>query len=108
LEVQLEGPIPAWAARQRPSRFDRWALQSYASEDRSYAGQAAASIWAIPSLRDRFAYSAALAFPTREYVREHDRGYPQRIARCLRVVKDSLPERTKRSAAEPEGAMDAR
>jgi hypothetical protein len=108
LEVHLEGPIPAWAGRQRPSRFDRWALQSYASDDRSYAGQVAASIWAIPSLRDRFAYTAALAFPTREYVRAHDRGYARRIARGLRVVKESLPVRRKRSAAEPEGAMDAR
>ena len=101
LGVHLEGPIPAWAAGQRPSRFDRWALQSYTSNDRSYAGQVAASIWAIPSLRDRFAYSAALAFPTREYARAHDRGYARRVVRGLRVVKDSLPVRTKRSAAEP-------
>ena len=91
LGVHLEGAIPRWAAAQRPSRFDRWALQSYAREDRSYAGQVAASIWAMPSVRDRIAYTAALAFPTREYARAHDRGYTRRLARGLRVVKDSRP-----------------
>jgi hypothetical protein len=90
LGVHLEGPIPMWAARQSASRFDRWALQSYATEDRSYAGQVVASIWAIPSLRDRVAYTAALAFPSRQYARAHDRGYARRLVRGLRVMKDSL------------------
>jgi putative nucleotidyltransferase-like protein len=91
LGIRLEGAIPSWARAYQPNRFDRWALQGYASDDRSYAGQVAASICAVPSLRDRLAYGAALAFPSREYVRAHDGGYVRRIARGLRIMKDSRP-----------------
>jgi hypothetical protein len=91
LHVGLDGPIPTWAREHRPTRFDRWALQSYARADRSYAGQVAASLWAISSMRERAAYSAALMFPTREYTREHDGSYLRRFARGLRVITESRP-----------------
>ncbi len=81
LGVHLEGPMAGWTHAHRPSRFDRWALQSYANADRSYAGQVATSLWVLPSMRDRAAYSAALVFPTRDYVRAHERAYTRRLSR---------------------------
>lgn len=91
LGLELRGAIPDWANAYRPTRFDRWALQSYADADRSYAGQVATSLWALPSLGDRLAYVAALVFPTRDYVRARERGYARRLARGFRVIKDSRP-----------------
>jgi hypothetical protein len=91
LHVRLEGRLPAWARAHQPSRFDRWALQSYARDDRSYAGQVTSSMWALGSMRDRFAYGAALMFPSRDYVSARERGYTRRLARAVRVMKDSRP-----------------
>jgi hypothetical protein len=89
LHVRLEGPLPAWARRHQPTRFDRWALAGYATADRSYARQVGASLGAMRSLRERFVYASALMFPSRDYLRARQRGYAQRMTDAVRVAHDS-------------------
>jgi len=89
--VRLEGHLPEWARAYRPSRFDRWALRGYADDRRSYAGQVAASMWAMRSARERATYALALAFPARDYVRAREHDYAKRLTRGVRLVQDWRP-----------------
>jgi len=89
LGIDLEGEFADWARAHRPSRFDRWALRGYAGDNRSYAGQVAASLGAMRSTRERVSYAAALAFPERDYVRARERSYARRFTRGLRVMQGS-------------------
>ncbi len=89
LGLHLEGELPDWVRAYRSTRFDRWALHGYEREDRSYAAQVAASLWALPSVRDHAAYAAALAFPRRDYVHAHERGYARRLSRGMHVLHGS-------------------
>jgi hypothetical protein len=89
LGVGVEGPISEWARTHRPSRFDKWALRTYAS-GRTYGGQVAVSLWAMP-LRERVAYASALAFPSRDYVRARERGYGRRLRRSVQLVNQWRP-----------------
>jgi hypothetical protein len=85
------GPLAQWARTQVSSRFDRWAMRSYERQERSYAAQAAVSLWAIPSLRDRVAYATALAVPSPEYVRARQRGYRTRAKQSFRLARTWRP-----------------
>ena len=91
LGVHLDGELPDWARAYRPTAFDRWALRGYARYDRSYATQIAGSLCALPSMRDRASYVAALAFPTRDYVRARERGYARRLNHAVQVLQESRP-----------------
>ncbi len=91
LGITVEGEIAEWACGREPSRFDRWALRTYESNDRSYAKQAAVSLWAMPSMRQRFAYASALAIPSRSYVRARERGYARRIGRSFALARGARP-----------------
>jgi hypothetical protein len=91
LGIRLEGTLADWMRRYRPTRFDRWALRSYSSTHRSYGGQVAVSLWAMPSLRERVAYASALAFPTRDYVLARERGYGRRVRRSIGLVHEWRP-----------------
>jgi putative nucleotidyltransferase-like protein len=88
LGVALAGELPTWARRYRLSAFDRWALRSYTTENRSYANQIAASFCALPSLRDRASFAASLAFPTKSYVRAREGTYVNRLGRGVRLLRD--------------------
>jgi hypothetical protein len=89
LGIRLEGALPAWAHAWRPTRYERWAMRSYATAHRSYAGQVTASIGALRSTRERISYAAALAFPSRNYVLARERSYAQRFARGVHIVQET-------------------
>ncbi|HEV7524749.1 MAG TPA: nucleotidyltransferase family protein [Acidimicrobiia bacterium] len=89
LGIHLDGELVDWLRAYRSTRFDRWALRGYDREDRSYATQVAASLCALPSVRDRAAYVAALAFPRRDYVRARERSYARRLNRGVQVFNGS-------------------
>ena len=89
LDIHLEGELPDWVRAYRSTRFDRWALRGYDREDRSYATQVAASLCALPTVRDRAVYVAALAFPRRDYVLARERGYARRLNRGVHVLNGS-------------------
>ena len=91
LGVAVDGDIADWARTLEPSRFDRWALRAYQSNERSYAKQAAVSLWAMPSMRHRFAYASALAMPSRNYVRARERGYARRLGHSLALAREARP-----------------
>jgi putative nucleotidyltransferase-like protein len=91
LGVVADGELAAWAGGHVPSRFDRWALSTYERADRSYAAQAAVSVWAMPSMRERVAYASALVLPSREYVRAREVRYGARIRRSMNVAREWRP-----------------
>ena len=87
LGVAVGGELAEWARTLKPTRFDRRALRTYESTDRSYAKQAAVSLWAMPSMRHRLAYASALAIPSRNYVRARERGYARRIGHSFALAR---------------------
>jgi hypothetical protein len=91
LGVVLDGELARWARSQVPSRFDRWALRTYERDDRSYAAQAALSLWTIPSIRERVAYASALALPSRAYVGAREGSYARRLRRGVRLTRELRP-----------------
>jgi len=91
LGIHLEGPLATRARAHVPTMLDRWAMRTYASERRSYAGQAALSFWVMPSARDRIAYARALAFPSHDYVRAREGGYARRAGRAARLASSWRP-----------------
>jgi hypothetical protein len=93
LGVEVDGSLGAWAARYEPDRFERAALRVYVSEQRSYAAQAAAGIWALPGLGARVSYAGALLFPSAEYLQERDGSYRSRWRRALVLARQWGPSR---------------
>jgi hypothetical protein len=91
LGLDLDAGIADWARLHQPSRFDRWALRTYSSSQRSYGGQVAVSLWAMQSFRERVAYASALAFPARDYVRARERGYGRRLRHGVHLVSQWRP-----------------
>jgi hypothetical protein len=85
------GEVGAHFGAVAHSRLDRWILRTYDADRRSYAAQAAASFWAVPGVRDRAAFTRALAFPTRDYVRAREGSYLGRFRRGTRLVRDWRP-----------------
>ena len=90
LEIDLTAATEAWSRMHPSTRVDRWILKSYGAS-RSYSSQAAVSFWTMPSMRDRAAFAHALAFPSRSYVRARGRGYTERLAKSVRLVRDWRP-----------------
>jgi hypothetical protein len=88
LAVHVEGQLASWARRYEPTGFDRWALRSYTGVNRSYSRQLVASFCAITGLRDRVSYAAALAFPSRTYVRAREGSYAARLIRGTREIRN--------------------
>jgi hypothetical protein len=86
-----DDPITNFARGYRPTRFDRWALRGYTHAGRSYSRQLAPEFCALPSLRERASYAAALAFPKRSYVRAREGGYARRVSRGVRLLLDRRP-----------------
>jgi hypothetical protein len=86
LGVPVTGDLADWVDRCGLSRLDRVALRTYAGPGRSYARQAVVSLWVMPSMRERFAYVFALAFPNRDYLRARDETYARRISRGVQVA----------------------
>ncbi len=80
LGISLPDDFAEWR-EYAGSRADRSRLSSYSGREPRYAAQAAATFWVLPSLRERVAYASALAFPGRDYLRDHDRSYTRRIGR---------------------------
>jgi len=93
LGIRVGGVLGEWSRRHVPSRFDRWALGTYASRNRSYGAQAAVSVWVMPSLRDRVAFASALALPSRDYVRSRERNYGARIRHSVKLATTWRPPR---------------
>jgi hypothetical protein len=91
LGVPVVGDLAEWIAGYGLSRLDRAALRTYAGAGRSYAGQAVVSLWVMPTMRDRFAYAFALAFPNRDYLRARDETYTRRISRSVHIAGGRLP-----------------
>jgi hypothetical protein len=85
LGVVVTAPVANEARAYRVSRFDRWALRTYTGPDRSYAAQTAATMWAMPGVRDRAAYASALLFPSPDYVRARGSGRAQRLLDGVRL-----------------------
>jgi putative nucleotidyltransferase-like protein len=81
LAVDLPPALLAGFMGERPTRFDRWALSTYRAVGPSYAAQAAATFWVLPSMRDRLAYARALVWPDDQYLRARDRGHLRRLTR---------------------------
>lgn len=69
-ELQLEAahPLAAWAASYQPSAFERRVLGGYVSASRSYTARAVGSLAAIPGIRAKAAYVAALLLPDRAFL----------------------------------------
>jgi hypothetical protein len=88
LQVQLDGTWARWARVYEPTAFDRWALRSYTTADRSYSRQLAASFCALTGFRERVSYVAALAFPSKTYVRAREGNYAARLTRGIREVRN--------------------
>lgn len=91
LGIRLDGRFSEWTSSYRTTRFDRWALHGYVGEGRSYAGQVVASLAAMRSVRERASYAAALAFPSRDYLRARERTYASRLTRGMQIVGDARP-----------------
>lgn len=91
LGVTLPPALAEWARGYGLTRLDRWALRSYAGGRRSYAGQAAVSLWVMPTFRDRVAFASALAFPSRDYVRAREKGYARRVSRSVHLAREWRP-----------------
>jgi hypothetical protein len=88
--------VVRWARAHEPSAFERQALHSYVSVDRSYARQAVAGLRALRGFRAKATYAATLLFPTRAYVRSRDGSYLRRAGRGLRLL---LADRSQRRQA---------
>lgn len=86
LAVELPGDLASWARNYAGSRADRSRLASYSVRQSRYAAQAAAAFWVLPTVRERFAYASALAFPGRDYLAGRDQSYPRRLARGASLV----------------------
>jgi len=80
------GPLVEWARQQTPTRRDLRRLRCYQGGGNRYAGQAAATLWVLPSIRDRIDFVAALAFPNRSYLRSRSETYPRRVLRGASLV----------------------
>lgn len=61
--------LSAWAEQYLPTSAEKRDLSCYHDADASYATKAAAALRALPKIRDKLAYGAALAIPRREYRR---------------------------------------
>jgi hypothetical protein len=86
LGVELTGPLAGWARSFFPRQIDEARLRAYARAEKRYVAQAASTFWALPSLRQRVGFAAALAFPTREYIRGREGTYARRLARSTTTV----------------------
>lgn len=75
------GAFVDWALAHALSRSDRWRLDSYECDGSRYAAQTAATFWVLPTIRDRFAFASALAFPRHGYVTDRQGTYSGRVAR---------------------------
>jgi hypothetical protein len=91
LGIDLTAGVERWFSTHPPGRADRWIMSSYGSRRRSYRAQAAVSFWTMPSMRDRAVFAYALAFPSRDYTRARGRGYTQRIAKSMTLLRDWRP-----------------
>jgi Uncharacterised nucleotidyltransferase len=91
LQIDLTDSMGSRTEMYSPTRFDRWILSSYRHGHRSYSGQAAVSFWTMRSMRDRVAFTRALAFPSRSYVYARGRGYTHRVAKSMQLLRDWRP-----------------
>jgi hypothetical protein len=91
LGIDLTACTERWSAAHPPRRLDSWIMKSYGSGRRSYRAQAAVSFWAMTSMRDRAAFAHALALPSRDYVHARGRGYTQRLAKSIGLLRDWRP-----------------
>jgi hypothetical protein len=87
LGVDIGGPWYDWSHSYQPDRFERAALHVHTSTS-GYATKAATGLWAIKGYRERFAYAAALALPSRAYLRERDGSYRKRVTRSVRLARE--------------------
>ncbi len=79
LGCRPRSPIAARYRYCELSRRDRWRMSAYESDRSRFARQSAAAFWELPSIRDKVAYAAALAFPRDDYVRARATTYPRRL-----------------------------
>lgn len=84
LQVSDVLTVSSWAESYQPRAVEARELRCYHDPDASYAGKAVAGLRALPRLRDKLAYGAALALPRRDY----RRGAPvlSRLRRGLRLL----------------------
>jgi hypothetical protein len=89
LGLAFDDEISEWARQQLLSRRERLSLRAYEQHGPAYAVQAAASLWALPSMHERCAYVRALALPSRDYLRARERAYGARIRRGVALARAS-------------------
>jgi hypothetical protein len=78
--------LSAWAEQYHPTPEEERELAVYTSDSSTYAEKAVASLRAIPRLRDRLTYAAALAFPRRNYLSERQLRLVPRLRRGIGMV----------------------
>jgi hypothetical protein len=88
---RCDGPIAARYREYQPSPRDRWRLTPYLSTGPRFEQQTAAAFWALPSLNDKVAYAAALAFPSRRYLRARGMTYRGRVHRAATSARAGRP-----------------
>lgn len=80
--------LSVWARRYQPDEREQRALAVYTSHRGSYAAKSMEALRAIPRLRDKAAFVAALTFPQRSYIRDHRLGFFTRLRRAASGVRD--------------------
>lgn len=96
LEVRPPEEAARLAASLAPSRRERRWLQAYTTDRRYRGGTARSAVSAIPGVRGKASYIAALLFPSREFADERTRshGAASYLARW-RVVLRWMPGRSR-------------
>ena len=77
--------LSAWAARYVPDERARRQLAVYHDEGGGYAEKSFAAVAAVPGLRNKVRFAAALAFPQESYLEGRDRG-SRRLGRVVRAA----------------------
>jgi hypothetical protein len=73
--------LSAWAEGFRPSELDERRRAVYRQGGASYTAKSLAALGALPRFRDRVAMATSLAFPSRQFLKDHRVTYGQWLGR---------------------------
>lgn len=79
--------LSEWARHYQPSARALRELAVYHDDGVGYAGKQLAALRAIPRMRDKLAFAAALAFPDRAYVTDRHANRATRFRQALRSTR---------------------
>ena len=79
--------LAVWTAGYDAGPAERRAMSVYLGDRRSYAGQAAAAVTAVPGWGGKAAYLRAVVFPRRGYLAEREGSYRRRLRHGLQLVR---------------------